>query len=113
MMWQNYWQRAMFFSLPSYREGMPVSILEAMAMALPCVVTDIRGSREEVIDGECGYVVPVQDSQSLANRIADLAEDAELRKKLGDASQKRVLDNFQMEQYFERQWEVYQRFLKS
>ena len=45
------------FVLPSYREGMPVSLLEAMAMELPVVATDIRGSREEV-DETCGILVP-------------------------------------------------------
>ena len=101
------------FSLPSYREGMPVSILEAMAMGLPCVVTDIRGSREEVVDGECGYVVPVRDAEILAERIGGLAEGAELRKKLGTFSRERVLNHFQSEQYFGRQWEIYKQFLRS
>ena len=46
------------FTLPSHREGMPRSIIEAMLTGLPVVATNIRGSREEVVDGETGLLVP-------------------------------------------------------
>ena len=52
------------FTLPSHREGMPRSIIEAMMTGLPVVATDIRGSREEVVEGETGFLVPVRDAQA-------------------------------------------------
>ena len=60
------------FCLPSYREGMPRVIIEAMMMGKPVVATNIRGSREEVIDGITGFLVPTKDSLSLYNAIKKL-----------------------------------------
>ena len=61
------------YCLPSYREGYPVSVMEAMAMGLPCVVTDIRGCREAVQDGQDGLVVPPRDSLALAKALESLS----------------------------------------
>lgn len=57
------------FALPSYREGLPVSILEAMMMELPVVATHIRGCREEVVDGETGFLVPRADAEALEGAL--------------------------------------------
>jgi glycosyltransferase involved in cell wall biosynthesis len=59
--------------LPSYREGVPRSVIEALAAARPCVVTDIRGSRELVTDGENGYIVPVASVAGLGDALRKLA----------------------------------------
>jgi glycosyltransferase involved in cell wall biosynthesis len=93
------------FTLPSYREGLPRSILEAMAMELPVVTTNIRGCRETVVDGETGWIVPVKDSQSLAIALAKLLSDSHLRTKFGLAGRKRV------EQWFDENY-VFQRLEK-
>jgi glycosyltransferase involved in cell wall biosynthesis len=82
------------FVLPSYREGMPRSILEAMSCGLPVVATDIRGSREEVVHGETGYLVPIRDSRALAKAIVTLARDSEVRKRMGRAGRKRAEERF-------------------
>ncbi|WP_114603545.1 glycosyltransferase family 4 protein [Staphylococcus sp. EZ-P03] len=66
------------FCLPSYREGMPRSIIEAMAMKNAVLATNIRGSREEVIHGETGYLFPVNSSKSIATYISELANDKAL-----------------------------------
>ena len=78
------------FVLASYREGMPRSIIEAMATGKPIVATDIRGSREEVIDGVTGFLVPVRDAPALANRIEALVKDPKLRRELGLAGRLRA-----------------------
>ena len=78
------------FALPSHREGMPRSIIEAMFAGLPVVATDIRGSREEVVDGETGILVPVSDEVALARALQTLAADAMLRRRYGDAGRKRA-----------------------
>ena len=82
------------FVLPSYREGMPRSVLEAMACGLPVVATNIRGSREEVVQGETGYLVPIRDPQALANAIASMAHDSDLRTSMGRAGRKRAEERF-------------------
>lgn len=82
------------FTLPSHREGMPRSIIEAMLSGLPVVATDIRGSREEVIDGETGLLVPVRDSACLAEALSALVEDDERRGRMGTAGRLRAVENF-------------------
>jgi glycosyltransferase involved in cell wall biosynthesis len=71
--------------LPSHREGMPRSIVEAMLSGLPVIATDIRGSREEVIDGETGLLVPLRDETALGEALKKVAGDASLRARMGEA----------------------------
>lgn len=78
------------FVLPSYREGLPRSIIEAMAMKLPVIATNIRGAREEVLDGETGFLVPVGNVEALADAILKLVRDSELRKSMGEKGRMRV-----------------------
>lgn len=82
------------FTLPSHREGMPRSIAEAMLCGLPVVATDIRGSREEVVDGETGLLVPVNDSAALAGALSALVTDKDKRQRFGAASLQRARDLF-------------------
>ena len=72
--------------LPSYREGLPKSLLEGAAIGLPLVTTDAVGCREVVLDGINGYLVPVKDSKKLSLAIKNLIEDKELRVKMGAES---------------------------
>lgn len=82
------------FTLPSHREGMPRSIAEAMLCGLPVVATDIRGSREEVVHGDTGLLVPVNDSAALADALSDLVADREKRRRFGAAAHERARDLF-------------------
>ena len=76
--------------LPSYREGMPVTILEAMAASRPVVATDVRGCREEVVDGETGWIVPPADPSALADAIGTLLADPEQARAMGRAGRRRA-----------------------
>lgn len=78
------------FTLPSHREGMPRSIIEAMMSGLPVVATDIRGSREEVVEGETGFLVPVRDAARLVDALERLAEDTDLRWRMSEAGRRRA-----------------------
>jgi glycosyltransferase involved in cell wall biosynthesis len=82
------------FAMPSYREGMPRSLLEAMATGLPVVATDIRGCREEVIDGGTGILVPPRDHYALGEAILKILSDREMAAGMGRAGRQRVLDQF-------------------
>jgi glycosyltransferase involved in cell wall biosynthesis len=99
------------FVLPSYREGMPRSILEAMAAGKAVVATDIRGCREEVVDGVTGYLVPRRDADRLAAAIRKLLEDPALRARMGSAGQRRAKERFDEKLVFERLLAVYRRYL--
>lgn len=73
------------YVLPSYREGTPRSVLEALAMGRPVVTTDAPGCRETVVDGVNGWLVPVRDAAALADAMRRLIDDAALRQQMGDA----------------------------
>lgn len=99
------------FTLPSYREGMPRTIIEAMGMGLPVVATDIRGCREEVVEGETGFLVPTRDAETLADRLLRLLADPELRRRCGQAGRERAHSLFDEKMVVDRQLEVYRRLL--
>jgi glycosyltransferase involved in cell wall biosynthesis len=80
--------------LPSYREGLPKSLLEAASSGLPIVTTDVPGCRDAVEDGVTGYIVPVCDWIALADAIERLVENPELRRSMGAAARERVIRNF-------------------
>ena len=74
------------YVLPSYREGTPRSVLEAMAMARPIITTDAPGCRETVEPGVNGVLVPVKNARALADAMGKFASDASLRETMGKAS---------------------------
>jgi lipopolysaccharide/colanic/teichoic acid biosynthesis glycosyltransferase len=78
------------FTLPSYREGFPRSVLEAMSCALPVVTTCIRGCREAVVHGETGLIVPPRDGSALADAVGRLLADPELVRRMGAAGRARA-----------------------
>lgn len=94
------------FTLPSHREGMPRSIIEAMMTSLPVVATNVRGSREEVVDGETGYLVPVSDATQLSNALHDLVSDKELRRNMGRAGRLRAEALYDEADVIQRQIEI-------
>lgn len=71
------------FVLPSVKEGMPYTIIEAMQVGLPIVATNVGGIPEEITEGRSGLLVPPKDSSALATAIIRLIEDGKLRSKLG------------------------------
>ena len=82
------------FVLPSWREGVPRSAIEAAATGLPLVVTDIRGCREVVRDGIEGILVPVREPERLASAIGRLVGDPALRARMGAAARERAVERF-------------------
>lgn len=91
--------------LPSIaNEGFPNAVMEAMAASLPVVVTDTGGTRDLVIDGETGYIVPPHDVRQLAVRLETLCRDARLRRAMGAAGRSRVAQYFTT-RHMSRQYE--------
>jgi len=78
--------RASVFVLPSYREGTPRTVLEAMAVGLPIVTTDVPGCRETVVDGVNGFLVPARDARCLAEAMCKFVTAPGLIERMGRAS---------------------------
>lgn len=101
------------FVLPSYREGLPRVLMEASAMALPSVGTDVRGSREVIEDGVTGLLVPPKDPVALAAAILDLLRDRERATKMSQAARERALQSFDERPVFERIRGEYRRLIQD
>lgn len=101
------------YVLPSYREGVPRSVIEAQSMGVPAVVTNIRGCREVVIDGETGYLVPMKDPDSLAGALRRLLSDEKQRAAMGVAARKRMEREFDERVVFQRIAAAYETLLSS
>lgn len=97
--------------LPSYREGLPKVLLEAMACGRPVVTTDAPGCRDCVRDGDNGLLVPVKDAGALAAAVSRLLEDPELRRRMGGRGRQRAVEEFRQERVIEATLAVYREVL--
>jgi len=91
-----YYNAADMFVLPSFAEGLPVVLMEAMAMEIPCITTTITGVPELIQQGQNGILVPASDSDSLTQAIKQLAENQALRQQLGQAGRLKVLSDYEL-----------------
>ena len=99
--------------LPSYREGFPNSPLEAGAMGLPCIVTDINGSNEIIAEGENGLIVPVKDTEALYSAMVKLLENKDLCRKMGENARPMVASRYSREIVWNSLKEFYREILKD
>ncbi|WKK18541.1 glycosyltransferase family 4 protein [Achromobacter insolitus] len=93
--------------LPSYREGLPKSLIEAAACGRAVVTTDVPGCRDAIEPGETGLLVPVRDAQALADAIARLAENPALRQSMGAAGRALAEREFNIERVARIHVEIY------
>lgn len=94
-------------------EGFCNAVIEAQSMELPVVCTDADGLRENVADGETGFVVPRRDPEALAAKLEVLARDPALRQRMGKAGRKRVLKNFRLSDQLDRLEDFYRQVLNG
>ena len=85
------------FVMSSREEGMPRALMEAMAMSLPCVATSVGGTKEVVENGINGFLSDFGDIEAFADNIRQLIESSELRKQIGAAARKRIVEHFGIE----------------
>lgn len=90
-----YYAAADCFVSASYREGFPNTVLEAGAMGLPCIVTDINGSREIIKDSENGMIVPPQDAESLYKAMKIMLTSKVERGNMANNARKMIADRFE------------------
>lgn len=94
----RFYREASIVCLPTnYREGLPLTLLEAASTGRPLVATDIPGCREVVRTGVNGFLVPPKNSEALAGALRQLLADPELRQKMGQASTQLVASEFSSE----------------
>ncbi len=91
-----YFEKCSVYVLPSYREGTPRTVLEAMAMGRPVITTDTNGCRETVKDGINGYLVPVGDEVALADAMKKMIKNPELVKNMGKESVNYCREKFEV-----------------
>jgi glycosyltransferase involved in cell wall biosynthesis len=103
--------QADIYVLPSYNEGLPGSILEAMASSTPIISTPVGGIPEAVNEGVNGYLVDPGDVDSLYSRLLMLCKDSGLRLRMGEASRKLVEEKFDIKEIVNKVIIVYQDIL--
>lgn len=101
------------FVLASLWEGMPGSVMEAMAVGLPVVGTDVPGTNELVVDGVTGYLVPARNPGALAERVAVLIADPKLRSRMAEAARDRVRREFSMDRMVAEHEVLYERLVRE
>lgn len=107
----KFYGQADAFVLPSFAEGLPVVLMEAMAMGIPCVTTQITGVPELIRDGEHGLLVAASDVGGLADAIEQLMDDPALCRRLADAGRERVLQDYVLRINAGRLGELFRRRL--
>lgn len=101
-------------AFPSYyKEGLPKSLIEAAAVGRPIVTTNSIGCKETVVDGYNGYLIPVKDSDTLAEKLNLLFEDENLRRNMGRNSRILAEKDFSIENVIHRHLEIYSQLSKA
>jgi colanic acid/amylovoran biosynthesis glycosyltransferase len=95
---RDFYRNTDAFVLPSFAEGVPVVLMEAMSMQVPCVSTWIAGTPELIRDGVDGLLIPPASPGALADAVERLMDDAELRRRLGAAGRQRVSEKYNLAQ---------------
>jgi glycosyltransferase involved in cell wall biosynthesis len=101
------------FCLPSFAEGLPVALMEAMAMEIPCVTTYITGVPNLIRDGVDGLLTPPSDLEALVNALARLMDDADLRLRIGRSGRARVVEHYDLRRSVERLAQIFTERVRS
>jgi len=95
------------FVLPSYNESLPISLLEAMSWGVPVISTTVGGIPELIRDGTDGFLIEAADVPALTRALAELADDADLRERMGSAGRSQVAESFSREAVLPRLEQLY------
>jgi glycosyltransferase involved in cell wall biosynthesis len=101
------------FVLASLQEGLPIALVEAMALGLPCIATDVNAIPEAIVDGQTGILIPPSDPEKLAAAISLLIDEPEEMKRLGAAAKKIAYGKFNEREISSRMLELYDVVWKS
>ena len=101
------------FVFPSYREGFPNVVLEAGAMELPCIVTDINGSNEIIIENKNGLIVPPKNAEAFQKAMTELLNNKELYEYLQLNSRTLIISRYQRQEVWKALLNEYNNLLKT
>jgi glycosyltransferase involved in cell wall biosynthesis len=101
------------FVLPSYREGFPNTVLEAGALGLPCIVTDVNGSREIIKDGYNGLIVPSHDIDALFSAMKEMVDQPEKRGQMASVARNHIASHYEQGFVNRCQLEYYYSIIKE
>lgn len=105
------YQKATLYVLPSYYEGLPTSLLEALSCGIPCIATDVAGNNELIINGVNGILIPPHNPEKLAAAIENLLCNKDLQNKYSINGRKTVVENYSWEIIAEKYIALYQKLL--
>lgn len=99
---ESYLQSSDVYVQPSRQEGMPNSVLQAMACSLPIVATAISGNMDLVAPSKNGLLVPREDAVALSDALEKLIQDADMRQRMGEASRVRAAESYELQRVLDR-----------
>jgi glycosyltransferase involved in cell wall biosynthesis len=99
------------FVLPSLYEGLPLALLEAMSLEMPCVVSDVDGTRDAIVHGTSGFLCPVNDVDVWRRTLSPLIESLSLRSSVGSAARNRHRTEFSIDQMAQKTAAVYEQVM--
>lgn len=108
-----YYAAADCFVFPSYREGFPNTVMEAGALGIPSIVTDINGSREIIIEGENGIIIPSKDEKALYKAMERMMNDKEGLQQMASKARKLINDRFEQKYVRKCLYDYYDKCLQS
>ena len=106
-------ERAAVYCLPSKNEGLPMSVLEAMAYGIPTVATAVGGVPQVIEDGVNGFLVDVDDEATLSERLASLLAKSELREELGRNGRDQIVRNFGLDRTVAQVVDIYGALMRG
>lgn len=109
----RFYREADIVVLPSYREGIPKSLIEACAIGRPIVTTDAIGCRECVEEGKNGFAVPLKSGEALASALEKLIQNKDLREKMGEYSRYKAEREFDQEDVIKIHLQLYNKLINS
>jgi glycosyltransferase involved in cell wall biosynthesis len=107
------YQNATLFIFPSYHEGLPGVLLEAMSCGLPIIATDVRGNRDLISHKENGLLIPIQDSKKMAETINILLENKKLREQLGKNARKTIVEKYTWNNVYNNYLKCYEKLARG